>query len=63
MQDVCQATGVVSHSDPTRPLCPGDSPEVKGDGCMFLSKAPQVALGQDSSGLGELGALGAQEAA
>ena len=30
---------------------------------MFLSKAPQVALGQDSSGLGELGALGAQEAA
>lgn len=30
---------------------------------MFLSRAPHVALGQDSSGLGELGAFGAQEVA
>lgn len=51
--------------DSTRLLCPGASPgeNTGDDGCIFLSRVPGVALGQDSSGLGGLGALGTQEVA
>lgn len=51
--------------DPTRLLCWGPSPgeNTGDDGCIFLSREPGVALGQDLSGLGGLGALGTQEAA